>query len=194
MSRERPVIGALAIQGAFRKHIEALQRCGVEAREVRTAEEIEACDGLVIPGGESTTIGMLIERFQVADAIRDLAARKGPIFGTCAGMILLAKEIVGSDQPRLGFMDIAVRRNAYGRQIDSFETDLDIPALGDPPFRAVFIRAPHIEAVSEDVDVLATWEGHPVLARQRNFLVASFHPELTEDLRLHQYFLQMAPP
>lgn len=183
-------IGVLAMQGAFQKHVEALQRCGVEARPVRTAPEIAASAGLIIPGGESTTIGMLLERFALTDAIRGLAARGAPIFGTCAGMILLAKEILGSSQPRLGFMDIAVRRNAFGRQVDSFETDLEVKGFNQP-VRAVFIRAPYIESVAPHVEVLAEFEGKPVLARQDHFLAAAFHPELTEDPRIHQYFLSL---
>jgi 5'-phosphate synthase pdxT subunit len=192
MGKERPYIGVLAMQGAFHKHVEAVHRCGVEAREVRTAEEIAASAGLIIPGGESTTIGMLIERFALAEAIRGLAARGAPIFGTCAGMILMARDIVGSVQPRLGFMDISVRRNAFGRQVDSFETDLAVQGFGRP-VRAVFIRAPYIEAVAPHVNVLAEFKGNPVLARQDNFLVAAFHPELTDDPRIHQYFLGMVP-
>lgn len=192
MAHNSSYIGVLAMQGAFQKHVAALQRCGVEGREVRTAEEIAGSAGLILPGGESTTIGMLLERFALTDAIRNLAARGAPILGTCAGMILMAKGIVGSDQPRLGFMDIAVRRNAFGRQVDSFETDLEVKGF-DRPVRAVFIRAPYIESVAPQVEVLAEFEGKPVLARQGNFLVAAFHPELTDDPRIHQYFLSLIP-
>jgi len=192
MEKNGYYIGVLAMQGAFHKHVAALQDCGAAAREVRTAEEIAASAGLIIPGGESTTIGMLIERFALTAAIRDLVARGGPILGTCAGMILLAKDIVDSDQFRLGYMDISVRRNAFGRQVDSFETNLSIQGLATP-VRAVFIRAPYIEAVAPHIDVLAEFEGKPVLARQGQFLAAAFHPELTEDRRIHQYFLDMVP-
>ena len=192
MEKNGNYIGVLAMQGAFHKHVAALQDCGAEAREVRTAEEIAASAGLIIPGGESTTIGMLIERFALTPAIRALVARGGPLWGTCAGMILLAKDIVDSDQFRLGFMDISVRRNAFGRQVDSFETDLSVQGW-DLPVRAVFIRAPYIEAVAPHVDVLAAFEGKPVLARQGQFLAAAFHPELTADRRIHQYFLDMIP-
>ncbi|HIE51128.1 MAG TPA: pyridoxal 5'-phosphate synthase glutaminase subunit PdxT [Armatimonadetes bacterium] len=192
MSTER-VIGVLALQGDVPEHLRTLQRLGITAQPVRTAEEIAACAGLVIPGGESTTIGLLMERFGLREPMVDLAQRGAPILGTCAGMILLAKDIIGSDQPRLGLMDISVRRNAFGRQVDSFETDLEIPVLGPEPVRAVFIRAPYIEAVGPKVEALATFEGHPVFVRQGNLLAVAFHPELTEDLRVHQYFLDLAP-
>lgn len=186
----RPLIGILALQGDVREHIHALERVGAEALPVRRAQELENLDGLIIPGGESTTIGKLIKRHGLADAIENLAQR-APVYGTCAGMILLAKDIVGSDQFRLGLIDIAVQRNAYGRQVDSFEADVPIPVIGEPTFRAVFIRAPAIASMNGNVEALARHEGKVILARQNNILVSSFHPELTEDDRIHRYFLSM---
>jgi 5'-phosphate synthase pdxT subunit len=182
-------IGVLAVQGAFREHIEALRRCGCAVAEVRKKEELEAVDGLVIPGGESTTIGKLISSFGLADVIRERAYQGMPILGTCAGAILLAKEIIGSEQPTLGLMEIKVQRNAYGRQVDSFEAELQIPVLGSDPFPGVFIRAPLITDVGPGAEVLATYKRGIVLVRQGKLLAATFHPELTADLRLHRYFL-----
>jgi 5'-phosphate synthase pdxT subunit len=184
-------IGVLSVQGAVAPHVRALSACGADAQPVRYAREIRACDGLVIPGGESTTIGKLIDRFELAAPIRELHERGVPILGTCAGMILLARNIEESDQWRLGLMDVSVRRNAFGRQVDSFEADLPIPALGDPPFRAVFIRAPYLTRIGDGVESLAVVEGKIVLARQANLLASAFHPELTDDRRLHEYFLDM---
>lgn len=184
-------IGVLALQGAFREHIEALQKLGVETVEVRLPEQLEGLDGLIIPGGESTAIGKLAAKYGLQDAIQHYAGTGRPVYGTCAGMILLSKD-VGRDQPLLGLMNVKVERNAFGRQIESFETDLDIPALGDKPFPGVFIRAPKIESVGEGVQVLAKLQdGTPVAARQDNMLVTAFHPELTEDLRFHRYFLAL---
>lgn len=183
-------IGVLGLQGAYLAHQKTLQRCEVHAPIVRTQEEILACDGLIIPGGESTTMGLLMQRFDLTDAILTLAKNNTPIFGTCAGMILLAKEIVNSEQHRLGLLDIAVHRNAFGRQIDSFSTPLNIPAIGQPEFPAVFIRAPFIEkTLNPTVEILCEFEKHPILVRQKNILAAAFHPELSADLRIHQYFL-----
>src|SRR5438552_13959091 len=182
-------IGVLALQGAFREHIEALRKLGVEAVEVRLPEQLEGLDGLIIPGGESTAIGKLAVEYGLQEAIRRYAQAGLPVYGTCAGMILLSRD-VGRDQPLLGVMDVTVERNAFGRQLDSFETDLDIPALGEQPFHAVFIRAPKIESVGEGVKVLAKLpDGSPVAAQQGNMLVTAFHPELTDDLRFHRYFL-----
>ena len=160
---------------------------------VRTAEEIAACDALVIPGGESTTIGKLMDRYGLTQAIKDLAASGRPLLGTCAGMILLAKEIHAgvAGQPRLDLMDITVERNAFGRQVDSFEADLDFRGVNGGPVRAVFICAPVIKAVAKTVEVLATHDQRIVAARQGNLLALSFHPELTPDSRIHQYFLSM---
>lgn len=184
-------IGVLALQGAFEKHIKAIESLEYEAVPVKTAQEIESIDGLIIPGGESTTIGKLLQRFDLDKVIIDRARKSMPIFGTCTGLILLAKEIISSDQPKLGLMDIVVERNAFGRQIESFETDLNIPILGSQPFRAVFIRAPVIESASEGVEILARFEDKIVFARQKNLLASAFHPELTEDLRIHRLFLDM---
>ncbi|HET9496601.1 MAG TPA: pyridoxal 5'-phosphate synthase glutaminase subunit PdxT [Chloroflexia bacterium] len=184
-------IGVLALQGAFREHVEALRELGVEAVEVRLPEHLNGLDGLIIPGGESTTIGKLAVHYGLQEAITSYAQNGRPLYGTCAGMIMLSRDI-GRDQPLFGMMDITVERNAYGRQLDSFETDIDVPALGAEPFRAVFIRAPRIEHVGSDVDVLAKLDdGTPVAARQGNILVTAFHPELTPDLRFHRYFLAM---
>jgi 5'-phosphate synthase pdxT subunit len=184
-------IGVLALQGAFREHVEALRELGVEAVEVRLPRHLSGLDGLIIPGGESTTIGKLAAHYGLQEAITQYAQKGRPLYGTCAGMIMLSRDI-GRDQPLFGMMDIRVERNAYGRQLDSFETDIEVPALGNEPFRAVFIRAPRIESVGDDVDVLARLDdGTPVAARQGNMLVTAFHPELTSDLRFHRYFLAM---
>jgi 5'-phosphate synthase pdxT subunit len=184
-------IGVLSLQGDFAEHLAAFAEIGVPAAPVKKPEEVRACTGLVIPGGESTTIGKLCARFGVGEAILDLARRGAPIWGTCAGMILLAKEIEGSDQWRLGLMDIAVRRNAFGRQVDSFETDLEIEGLPDGPLRAVFIRAPYVTRVSGEARVLACVDGKIVAVRQGRYLATAFHPELTGDRRMQEYFLRM---
>ncbi len=186
----KPLVGILALQGDICEHLHALERIGANVLPVRRPQELEKVDGLIIPGGESTTIGKLIKRYGLADAIENLAMR-APVYGTCAGMILLAKNVVGSEQFRLGLIDITVQRNAYGRQVDSFEADVPIPVLGEPPFRAVFIRAPAIASVNGNVQALARHEEKVILARQNNILVSSFHPELTEDDRIHRYFLSM---
>jgi 5'-phosphate synthase pdxT subunit len=184
-------VGVLALQGDFREHIEALEAAGAEARAVRRPAELEGLDALVIPGGESTTMRRLLAAYDLAEPIRERAASAFPIYGTCAGCILLAREVDGAPAPPLGLMDIGVTRNAYGRQVDSFETDLPVPALGDEPVHAVFIRAPRIEHVGDDVEVLARLEdGTVVAARQHNLLVTTFHPELTGDSRFHKYFLE----
>ena len=184
-------IGVLALQGAFREHIDALRKLGVETVEVRLPEQMEGLDGLIIPGGESTAIGKLAVKYGLQEAIRRYVKAGHAVYGTCAGMIMLSKD-VGRDQPLLSLMDIKVERNAFGRQLDSFETDLEIPALGDEPFPGVFIRAPRIESVGDDVEVLAKLEnGTPVAAREGNMIVTAFHPELTDDLRWHRYFLSL---
>ena len=185
-------IGVLALQGAFREHVEALRELGVEAVEVRLPQQLNGLDGLIIPGGESTTIGKLAVQYGLQEAITRYAKAGHPLYGTCAGMIMLSKDI-GRDQPLFGMMDISVERNSYGRQLDSFETDVDVPDLGEKPFHAVFIRAPRIKSVGEGVAVLARLDdGTPVAARQGEILVTAFHPELTSDLRFHRYFLAMA--
>jgi 5'-phosphate synthase pdxT subunit len=189
-------IGVLALQGAFIEHEQALQRIGVEAREVRLPEHLEGLNGLIMPGGESTTIGKLAVQYGLMEPIRAMAAAGKLLWGTCAGMIFMAKD-VGRDQPLLGLMDVTVQRNAFGRQVDSFETDLDVPAIITPenkrPFHAIFIRAPLIESVGVGVAVLAALSnGAIVAARQGRLLATSFHPELAYDDRFHRYFVSLA--
>jgi 5'-phosphate synthase pdxT subunit len=184
--------GVLALQGAFVEHEQVLRRIGVEVCEVRLPRDLAGLDGLIIPGGESTTMGKLAVRYGLLEPIRALAARGLPLWGTCAGMIMLARD-VGHDQPLLGLMDITVRRNAFGRQVDSFEVDLDVPAIATPgdgkPFRAILIRAPLLESAGPGVEILARLtDGTIVAARQGQLLATSFHPELGEDDRFHRYF------
>ena len=187
-------IGVLAAQGAFIEHIHALESLRVKAAEIRLPEHIEGLDGLIIPGGESTTISKLIIAFGLEDVLKNKIEAGMAVFGTCAGMIMLAKNIVdGNGVQPLKVMDITVRRNAFGRQVDSFETELKIEALGKKLFHAVFIRAPLVEKVGRGVDVLSRLDdGTIVAAKQGKILGCSFHPELTEDTRLHQYFLDLA--
>jgi len=185
-------IGVLALQGAFREHRWMIERCGAQAVEIRKSDELDDIDGLILPGGESTTIGKLMVDWGLMDKIKERANQGMAIYGTCAGMIILAKHIVGSDQPRLGLMDTVVRRNAFGRQVESFEADLSVPEFGEEPVRAVFIRAPYIEEVGPEVQVMAEVNGKVVIARQGKFLVTAFHPELTNDDRIHKYFIQLA--
>jgi pyridoxal 5'-phosphate synthase pdxT subunit len=185
-------IGVLALQGAFREHCVMLERCGVEAMEIRKAGELDEISGLILPGGESTTIGKLLIDWGLMDKIKERAAQGMAIYGTCAGLILLAKTIRDSDQPRLGLMDITVQRNAFGRQTESFEADLTVPEFGPEPVRAVFIRAPWIEQAEANVKVLASVKDKIVIARQDKLLVTAFHPELTGDDRIHKYFISMA--
>ena len=182
-------IGVLALQGNFREHVAMLRRLGAVAVEVRLPGQLAGLDGLIIPGGESTTIGKLAALYGLDDAIR---AFPGAVFGTCAGMILLAKSAVDGThgQPLLGLVDITVRRNAFGRQVKSFEADLEVEGESEP-VRAIFIRAPWIEETGPGVQVLAEAEGHAVLARDGRFLVAAFHPELTGDTRIHERFLDL---
>jgi 5'-phosphate synthase pdxT subunit len=188
-----PKIGVLGLQGDVREHLAALKAAGeTDAAEVRTPDEIRGLQGLILPGGESTTVGKLMARFGVDDAIKAEYERGMAVFGTCAGMILLSQRIEGSDQQRLGLMDIGVRRNAFGRQVDSFEADLDIPAVEGGPVHAVFIRAPVILETGPDVERLAETKEGTVLARQGRCLAAAFHPELTADPRLHRLFLDIA--
>jgi len=185
-------IGVLALQGDFAEHISVFQRLGITAREVRHPQELAGLDGLVIPGGESTTVARLISEFALLEPLRERAQKGFPIWGTCAGMIVLAQRASELAWPTLGALAIAVRRNAFGRQVDSFETDLAVPALGQQPFHAVFIRAPIVEEVSDGVDVLAKLEnGKAVAVRQANALATAFHPELTGDDRFHRYFIDM---
>jgi 5'-phosphate synthase pdxT subunit len=178
---EKPLrIGVLAVQGNFREHAAVLRRLGADPVEVRLPEQLDGLDGLIVPGGESTAIGRLMRLYGLDEAVRDFG---GPIFGTCAGMIVL-------DRDHLGLGDYATRRNAFGRQVHSFEADLDL-GPGDEPLRAVFIRAPWLEDAGPGVEVLADVDGHPVLAREGRLLVAAFHPELTDDTRVHERFLNM---
>lgn len=185
-------IGVLALQGAFREHIEVLERLGASAVEVRLAEQLTDISGLVIPGGESTSIVKLIQHYRLLEPLRELAGRGLPVLGTCAGLIVLAKHLTTNNFETLGLMDITVARNAFGRQVDSFEAEIDVPALGKAPFKAVFIRAPVIEKVSPEVEVLARLDnGTIVAARQGKIVVTAFHPELAGDPRFHRYFLDI---
>jgi len=187
----RPAVGVLALQGAFAAHARVLAELNADPVEVRGPADLGALDALVLPGGESTTMSMLLESSGLFDPLADRLAEGLPVLGTCAGMILLATEVLDgrSDQRSFGAVDLAVRRNAYGRQVDSFEADLRVEGL-DAPFHAVFIRAPGVERVGPDVEVLAFHEGRAVLLRHGSVTVASFHPELSGDLRLHERFLQ----
>lgn len=188
-------IGLLALQGAFREHGNAMRALGCDVSELRQKKHLAGIDAMIIPGGESTAIGKLLVDLDMLDTVREMIREGLPVYGSCAGLILLCKTIIGSEQPRLGLLDAAVRRNAFGRQVDSFECNLPVPVLGDAPFPAVFIRAPLIESAGPEVDVLAEVEmggqNKPVAVRQGNILAASFHPELTDDMRFHRYFLDM---
>jgi 5'-phosphate synthase pdxT subunit len=185
-------VGVLALQGDVREHARALEDAGATTCIVKRADQLAEVDALVLPGGESTTIGKLLDRYELLGPLRERAQAGMPLYGTCAGTILMARHITGpQDAPhRLGVMDITVRRNAYGRQLDSFEADLPVVGL-DGEFRAVFIRAPVIEQIADDVEVLAEVDGHPVLVRQGHLLASTFHPEMTPDARLHEMFVQL---
>mgnify|MGYP000446679900 CR=1 FL=1 len=183
-------IGVLGLQGDFREHLTLLRSLGVDARDVRTRAQLDEIEGLIIPGGESTTMAHLLEKAGMLSALRERGEQGFPIYGTCAGMILLARELNDSyPENRLALMDIAVKRNAYGRQLDSFEADIHIKDIGE--FHAIFIRAPKIVRVGPGVEILAEHDATPVLVRQKNLLASSFHPELTGDTRIHEYFLKM---
>lgn len=184
-------VGVLALQGAFREHLAAMSRLDVASREVRQLKDLDGIDAMIIPGGESTTMGKLLREWNMLDPLRRRIEQGMPVYGSCAGLILLCRSIEGSDQPRLGVLDATVRRNAFGRQVDSFETELDMPEVGAEPVPAVFIRAPVIIRVGEGVKVLAQVKDQAVAVRQDNVLATSFHPELTSDTRLHRYFLAM---
>jgi len=198
-------IGVLALQGAVREHIYMIKCCDANGIAIKRPEELTKVDALIIPGGESTTIGKLLVKYDFIEPIRQLFAQGTPIYGTCAGLILLASRITGSLEnesdnknisklvkpPLLGLMDIEVRRNAFGRQSESFEADLDISGIDGDPFRAVFIRAPWIESVGSKVKVMAEFDGKVVMAREGKLLVTAFHPELTNDPRIHAYFINM---
>lgn len=191
----KPVVGLLALQGAFREHGRVLNRLGASCREVRQSRDLAGLDAIVLPGGESTTIGKLLTELEIMEPLRKMIADGMPAFGTCAGLILLSNDIEGSSQPRLGNLNVRVRRNAFGRQVDSFEAGLTVNGLDPEPFPAVFIRAPVILETGENVQPLAhvmeEGETRPVAVRQDNILAASFHPELTADDRIHRYFLKM---
>jgi len=191
-------VGVLALQGDVREHLNSLSLLNVAVQKVRTVEELETVNALIIPGGESTTISMLAKRVGLMNPLRKFVQDKKAVYGSCAGMIMLAHEILDGrkDQETIGGLDITVRRNAFGRQVDSFETDLKINNF-EKEFRAVFIRAPWVERIGDDVEVLATVKTsdnkeHPVMVRQDNLLATAFHPELTTDSRIHEYFVQMA--
>jgi 5'-phosphate synthase pdxT subunit len=186
-------IGVLALQGAFREHLRTLASIGVEGVPVRLPHDLEDVAGLILPGGESTTMRQLIERWGLRQPILDLAASGAPIFGTCAGMIVLASEITGGESPILPLLDVTVERNAFGRQLDSFEADLSVPVLGDQPVHGVFIRAPVIERTGPDVDILARLDdGRIVAVRERNIIATAFHPELAGETRFHRLVAAMA--
>jgi 5'-phosphate synthase pdxT subunit len=184
-------VGVLALQGDFREHRVMLERLGARTLEVRRPEDLAGLDGLVIPGGESTTIHKLMASYGLAGPIKAFAAEGGVIYGTCAGLITAARGTVEGTPPTLGLMDIVARRNAFGRQVRSFEADLEVAGLGPAPVHAVFIRAPWVESAGPCVDVLATCQGRIVAAREGGVLVTAFHPELTDDTRLHELFITM---
>jgi 5'-phosphate synthase pdxT subunit len=188
-----PRIGVLAVQGAFAEHVRTLESIGVEGVEVRLPADLEGVSGLILPGGESTAQRRLIDRWGLRGPILELARSGAPLFGTCAGMILLARDIVDGDEPFFALLDAVVRRNAFGRQLDSFETGLAVPMLGDRPVHAVFIRAPVIESVGPEVDVMARLaDGRIVAVRQRNVIATAFHPELAGETRFHRLVATMA--
>ena len=182
-------IGVLALQGDFREHVEILKKLGVEPVEVRTLEDLEGLAGIIVPGGESTAIGNLMVSSGLLDGVRSFFYKGGPVWGTCAGMVLAASATTGQRQPLLGLMNALVERNGFGRQVHSFETDLEVEGF-DEPFTGVFIRAPFFEDVGPGVEVLSEVDGRVVAARGENILVTAFHPELTDDTRFHEYFLR----
>ena len=186
---ERPKVGILALQGDVHEHAEILSRLGVEPVEVRAVEELKGLTGVIVPGGESTTIGKMLVSSGLLDGLRSYFYKGGPVWGTCAGMVLAASATTGPRQPLIGLMNALVERNGFGRQVHSFEKDLDVEGF-DKPFTGVFIRAPFFEDVGPGVEVLSEVEGKVVAARGENILVTAFHPELTEDTRFHEYFLE----
>jgi 5'-phosphate synthase pdxT subunit len=189
----RVKVGVLAVQGAFAEHLAILRQLGVDAVPVRLPSDLDGVSGLIIPGGESTTMRKLIDRWQLRQPILDLARKGAPLFGTCAGMILLSDEITDGDQAVFPLLDISVKRNAFGRQLDSFESDIAVPVLGDRPVHAVFIRAPVVERVGPDVDVLAQLDdGRVVAVRKGNVVATAFHPELAGETRFHRLIATMA--
>jgi pyridoxal 5'-phosphate synthase pdxT subunit len=183
-------IGVFALQGAVREHVRAVEECGAEAVVIKLKDQLKEVDGLILPGGESTTMRRLIDKYDFMSELKEFAATGKPMFGTCAGLILLAKRLVGYDAPHIGVMDVTVERNSFGRQRESFEADLDIAGVAEN-FAAVFIRGPHIVEAGENVEVLAKYEGRIVAAREGQFLGCSFHPELTDDHRMTAYFINM---
>ena len=188
---KNPLVGVLALQGDVVEHVTALQRAGADAIPVKTVGDLERVEGLVIPGGESTTVMKLLDRFALSEPIVARVRDGMPLWGTCMGMIVAAHDVSGLEQPTLDLIDITVQRNAFGRQNESAEVELSIPALGSKPFPAIFIRAPWIERVGAGVELLASRDGHGVMVRADNVLGTSFHPELTHDPRVHAYFLGM---
>jgi 5'-phosphate synthase pdxT subunit len=188
----KPKVGVLALQGDVVEHLRALERIGVAAREVKTAHDLGAVDALIVPGGESTTVIKLLHRFELAEPIVARVRAGMPLWGTCMGMIVAARDVADLAQPTLGLIDITVRRNAFGRQIASAEVPLAIPALGSEPFPAIFIRAPWVERAGPGVEVIAQHDGHGVFVRENNVMGTSFHPELTGDDRVHRYFLTLS--
>ena len=189
-----PRVGVLGLQGDFAEHLRTLARIGADGIDVRRPAQLDDIDALIIPGGESTTIGKLAARYEIIPKLRERVAEGMPVWGTCAGAIFLAKDVPGHPHPLAGVMDIAVERNAFGRQLDSFETDLDVKAFRGEPYHAIFIRAPKISRLGKDVETLATLDdGSVVAVREGNLLATSFHPELTADDRFHRYFLSLGP-
>jgi 5'-phosphate synthase pdxT subunit len=185
-----PRVGVIAIQGDFDKHIHAVERCGAEAVEVRTPEDLDGVDRVIVPGGESTTVGMLMHRFGLGEALKERASQGMPIWGTCMGMILMARAVEGRSQYTLDLLDVAIERNAFGAQVHSFEDEVRIKGLSKP-VTAVFIRAPVVTSLGPEVELLAEYKGRIVAVRQGNRIGTSFHPELTEDTRLHEWFLAL---
>ncbi|HYK73153.1 MAG TPA: pyridoxal 5'-phosphate synthase glutaminase subunit PdxT [Pseudoneobacillus sp.] len=183
-------IGVLALQGAVREHVRSIEECGSEAVVIKVKDQLKEVDGLILPGGESTTMRRLIDKYDFMDELKAFAQSGKPMFGTCAGLILLAKKLVGYDTPHIGVMDVTVERNSFGRQRESFEAELDIAGVADN-FAAVFIRGPHIVDAGENVEILAKYDGRIVAAREGQFLGCSFHPELTDDHRMTAYFINM---
>ncbi|AVM22353.1 pyridoxal 5'-phosphate synthase glutaminase subunit PdxT [Bacillus pumilus] len=184
------IIGVLGLQGAVREHIQSIEACGAEGKVIKRAEELASVDGLIIPGGESTTMRRLMDTYGFIEPIKAFAAEGKPIFGTCAGLIMLAMHIEDRKDAHLGLLNVSVARNSFGRQVDSFEADLEVKGL-DAPFTGVFIRAPHIIRADESVEILAEYDGRIVMAKENNILGCSFHPELTDDHRLTQLFVEM---
>lgn len=192
-SNPTATVGVLAFQGAYSLHKKVCESLGYSVLEIRTSGELESCSHLMIPGGESTTFLRLLEYHDLSDSLRNHARTGKPILATCAGLILLSKDVTSPAQRSMGLLDASIERNAYGRQLDSFETELQIPVLGPDPFHGVFIRAPIIKSVGKEVEILARHSGDPVFIRQGNILATTFHPELLGDTRLHQLFLRLSP-